>query len=127
MSVGVQSRSPVARRSKRYTVTGSAVFQSLGGDSRGALLNFGKGGILARTDTTHPWGTKLNLHVHVAGYPETFAIRAQVVRVNEHLVAIKFLAEPEGIAFLIDWLDLQHRAVSGVVRRHSLFPAESRR
>lgn len=114
MSVSPQSRPPIARRYKRYIVTGSVELESSSGKSRGTLLNVGKGGVLARADTIHREETELALHFHVAAYPETFAALGHVVGTKEDLLAIKFLEEPEGIAFLLDWLDLQHCIWSGV-------------
>ena len=114
MGATVKSRTPLTRCHKRYIVKGSVAFQGPGGESRGALLNVGQGGILARTNATHEEGATLTLHFHVAGYPETFATRGQVVGTKGTLLAIKFLAEPEGITFLLDWLDLQHYTWSGV-------------
>ena len=94
MSVSVQSRLPVARRYKRYIVSGSVVFQGPGGESRGALLNLGQGGVLVRTDAHYREGTDLTLRFQVGSDPETFSTLGQVVGTKADLLAIKFLEEP---------------------------------
>ena len=113
MSTGVFR--PVTRRSKRYIVKGSAVLQTPSGESAGALLNLGQGGMLVRTDVPYKKGTELALRFHVGGSsPETITALGEVVGAKEDLLAIKFLKKPTGIEFLLDWLDLQHCLWSGI-------------
>ena len=113
MSGSAKNRARVTRRYKRYIVKGSVVLQGPGGGSRGMLLNIGQGGILVRTDNAQPTGVDITLLFDVTGYPETFGMWGQVVGINGSLLAIKFLDEPD-IGFLLDWLEFQHYAWSGV-------------
>jgi len=114
MAQAVQTRTPLARRHKRYIVSGSVVFHASGAESRGTLLNIGKGGLLAQTDAKHSWRTSLSVHFHVTGYPETFATTAEVIRIRGELLAIEFWDEPAGLALLLAWLELQHCVWSGI-------------
>ena len=114
MSIDLQSRTPLARRHKRYIVSGSVVFRSSEGTTCGQLLNIAKGGLLAQTEAIHPWKAKLSLLFDVTGYPERFPIWGQVVRIDGSLLTINFLEEPEAIEYLLNWLELRHCAWSGV-------------
>jgi hypothetical protein len=115
MSVNVQNRPLVARRYRRYIVDGSAAVQGPLGESRGALLNVGQGGILVRTDVPQAQGMDLTIQFHLYSYPETFASRGQIVGIKDSMLAIKFLEEPQGLRLLLAWLQLQNCTWSGVV------------
>ena len=103
------------RRYKRYIVKGSVVLQCSAGESRGTLLNLGKGGVLIRSKTVHTEGEKLSFCFDVRGYGETFKARGLVVGTQADLSAIKFLAEPAGIEALLLWLDQENCTWSGTV------------
>lgn len=83
MSVNAQSRPPVARRYRRYIVSGSVVFQGPGGESRGALLNVGQGGLLVRTDSLYRGGLDLSLLFQIVGYSETVATLGRILGTKE--------------------------------------------
>ena len=114
MSVTTQFRPPVARRYKRYIVTGSATFRRSGKECRGALLNVGQGGVLVRPDSLYREGPDLSLLFQVVGYPETVATPALIVGTKTDLLAIKFRQQPAGIDTLLRWLEQENCTWSGV-------------
>ena len=114
MGVTTQFRPPVARRYKRYIVTGSATFRRSGKECRGALLNVGQGGVLVRPDSLYREGPDLSLLFQVVGYPETVAAPGRIVGTKTDLLAIKFRQQPAGIDTLLRWLEQENCTWSGV-------------
>jgi hypothetical protein len=100
------------RRYKRYIVTGTATLQTAAGESRASLLNFGRGGMLVRTDMLCPDGTELLLSYEVGGYPETCVARGKVVGSKPGLLAIMFFEEAAEV--LLRWLEEANCTWSGV-------------
>ena len=114
MSMSVQRRPPVARRYKRFIVTGSVALQSAAGEFCAKLLNLGRGGMLVRTDVLCREGTELGLRFQTGSYPETCAALGEVVGAKEDLLAIKFRGEPARMDALLCWLERENVTWSGV-------------
>ena len=99
---------------KRYIVTGFVALQTAAGDSRGKLLNLGRGGMLVRSDAPYREGTELTIRFQVGGDPETFTALGEVVGTKEDLLAIKFPDQTAGLDALLRRLEQENCTWSGV-------------
>ena len=102
------------RRFKRYIVRGSAACKGRQGETHGALLNLGEGGLLVRAESPYQGKTDISVLFHVTNYPNAIASEGRIVEISGDLLAIEFLAKPNGLDMLLHWLEEAHYAWSGV-------------
>ena len=92
-------------RYKRHPAVGHAEFWTESTKATGDLLDIAKGGALLRSEVQVSQAMEVTVRFTVQDYPEEFAVKGMVVRVQQDTLAVMFLEVPAGIEALLQWLE----------------------